>query len=46
MDLSSDLSEDLKAVGNQSYFMQAGSFCAKRLCLCKELHALHSYQLK
>lgn len=46
MDLSSDLSKDLKAKGNQRYFMQVGSFGAKSLCLCQGLRALHSYQLK
>lgn len=46
MGLSSDLSKDLKAKGNWRYFMQAGSFGAKRPCLCKALCALHSYQPK
>lgn len=29
MDLVSDLSKDLKAIGNQRYIMQAGPFSAK-----------------
>lgn len=44
MDLYSDLTKDLKAIGNQRYCMQ--TFHSDRPCLCKELHVLHSYKLQ
>lgn len=46
MDLYSDPTKDLKAIGNQGYCMQAGAFHSDRRCLWEELLALHSYELQ